>query len=429
MTYQEAEQYISDIPKFTKKNSTNHTDRFLEALGSPQQNKKIIHVAGTNGKGSVCVYMEHLLQSEGKAVGTFISPHLIVMNERMRINGTMVSDDEFIQLFEETMSAVEELKKEGLSHPTFFEFLFGMAMKAFARAEVEYVILETGLGGRLDATNCIKQPILTMITQIGMDHMQYLGDTVTAIAGEKAGIIKSQVPCFYMENEECVNQVIEKRADQMHAPCRKIPKSAYEICEINHNYIAFSCTNAYYEDTTWRLSNIGIYQAANAMMALEAMRYLFPEEKHLEQWQKALSETVWEGRMEEVAPDVYVDGAHNISAIEGFVGSTADRTKDYVILFSAVEDKDYEEMIAYLCEHMDAQEYIVTTVEDSRAASCMKLGQVFKEHTLKPVTVIERIEDAVHYALERQNGRTIYCLGSLYLAGTIKDLAELHGNS
>lgn len=421
MIYEQAETYINEIPRFTKKNDLTHTNRFLEKLGNPQQGRQILHVAGTNGKGSVCVYLEHLLRSEGKSVGTFISPHLIVMNERIRINGVMVTDEAFLASFVSAQQAAAELEQEGLPHPTFFEFLFGMAMKAFAGADVEYVILETGLGGRLDATNCISNPQLTVITTIGLDHTQYLGDTLEKIAAEKAGIIKPGVPVLYMENPvQSVNQVFEERALKLCSPCRKISKSAYEICTNPNKLIAFSCTNAYYEDTTWMVPNIAVYQAENAYMALEAMRLLFGRDKHLDRWKKALGEAVWEGRMEETAPNVYVDGAHNRNAIERFVESVKRTKQDIVILFSAVEDKDYEDMIAYLCRNLEVQEFVVTTIQDARGIKAELLGNVFRKYTETPVRVIDSIERAVDDVLEHQNGRTVYCLGSLYLVGTIK---------
>lgn len=421
MRYGQIENYINDIPRFTTKNDLTHTNRFLEKLGNPQQGRKILHVAGTNGKGSVCIYLEHLLQSEERTVGTFISPHLIVMNERIRINGKMVDDTAFFKVFDDVMAAVAELEKEGLPHPTFFEFLFGMGMKAFADADVEYIILETGLGGRLDATNCIKDPLLTLITTIGMDHMQFLGNTLESIAGEKAGIVQLHVPLLYMEHtSESVNQVFEQKASEMQAPCRKISKSAYEICESNDKWIAFSCANAYYEDTTWKLPNSGIYQAANAMMALEAMRELFGEKKHLSSWKKALEEAKWEGRMEELAPKFYVDGAHNMDAIEAFTASIKPKEQDCVILFSAVKDKDYEDMIAYLCKNLKVQEYVVTTIEDERGEQATRLGELFRTYTDAPVRVIDTIEEAVDDVRARQGDRCVYCIGSLYLVGTIK---------
>ena len=199
MTYEEATRYILNIPKFTKKNKPEHISRFLEYLGNPQKERKILHVAGTNGKGSVCVYLSTMLLAQKKTVGLFVSPHLIKMNERIVINGKQVSDETFLQLFEYVLDITEKMQEAGLPHPTFFEFLFGMAMTAFARTGVEYIVLETGLGGRLDATNSIEKPLATAITSIGLDHTEILGDTVEKIAFEKAGIIKPGVPVFYSD--------------------------------------------------------------------------------------------------------------------------------------------------------------------------------------------------------------------------------------
>ena len=175
VTYQEAETYISELPKFTKKNTLEHTQKFLSFLGNPQNGKKVIHVAGTNGKGSVCVYLDAMLRAQRKHTGLFTSPHLIRMNERIRMDGEPVSDETFTRLFLRTQQSVRRMEAEGLPHPSFFEFLFGMAMAGFEEAGVEYVILETGLGGRLDATNSISGPLTCILTSIGLDHTEILG--------------------------------------------------------------------------------------------------------------------------------------------------------------------------------------------------------------------------------------------------------------
>ena len=202
MTYQQAVEYILDIPRFTAKNDLGNTKAFLELLGNPQQRLKVIHVAGTNGKGSVCAYVDAMLRAQGKRTGLFTSPHLVRMNERIVIDGQQISDAEFTETFEEVKEKVGEMERKGLSHPTFFEFIFGMAMAAFAKAGVEYAVLETGLGGRLDATNVVEHPVCCVITSIGRDHMQWLGNTIEEIAAEKSGIIKAHVPVIYMENRE-----------------------------------------------------------------------------------------------------------------------------------------------------------------------------------------------------------------------------------
>lgn len=428
MTYVEAVEYILSIPKFTKKNPLEHTKQLLRFLGNPEKNLKVIHVAGTNGKGSVCVYLEAMLRAEGKTTGLFISPHLVKMNERIRIYGKSVTDSDFLKVFERVMEKVREMECQGFPHPTFFEILFVMAVTAFSEAGVEYAVLETGLGGRLDATNSIEYPICTAIASIGMDHMEILGDTLEKIAAEKAGILKKGVSVFYLEGHEESNRVIEARAAQLGICCKKIGKNAFENLQIENKNIAFFCSNAYYGNTAWKLHNTGIYQAENALLALEVMRSLFGDDGHPTLWRKALAQITWEGRMEEVLPDIYVDGAHNINAVHRFVESVKAREPHRMaVLFSAVQEKDYENMIAYLCRNLDVDYYVVTHIEDSRAEAMERLTEVFAGYTDRPVVVRESPEDALHYVRDHQDGRTIYCLGSLYLVGILKALVEKEG--
>ena len=221
MTYQEAVNYILEIPKFTKKNDREHTRAFLRYLGDPQEHMKVLHVAGTNGKGSVCAYLDGMLRSEGKRTGLFTSPHLVKMNERIVTGGEQISDAQFCAVFEETLKAVHCMERDGLAHPTFFEFLFGMAVLAFAEAGAEYAVLETGLGGRLDATSAVENPAVCVITSIGLDHMEYLGGTLGEIAGEKAGIIRPGVPVFYAQTTEESDSVIARTAEERGSFCKK----------------------------------------------------------------------------------------------------------------------------------------------------------------------------------------------------------------
>ena len=425
MTYQEATEFILSIPKFTSKNKPEHTRLFLQYLGHPERHFKVIHVAGTNGKGSVCAYLDAMLRAQKKRVGLFTSPHLVKINERIVVDGEMLSDAQFLSVFEK-VQAVGRMQEENLPHPTFFEFLFGMAVTAFAEAKVEYAVLETGLGGRLDATNTVEQPVCSVITSIGYDHTELLGDTLEEIAAEKAGIIKKGTPVVYAEGAEESNHVIEKTAKNLGNRCKKIGKNAFKILGIQNKSIAFSCASAYYEDVTWRLNNTGVYQPENACLALEVMRLLFGEAKQLRAWQEALSQVIWKGRMEEVQPDVFIDGAHNISAVERFAESVKKNStgQGTILLFSAVQDKDYEQMIAYLCRQVDAEIYLVTQIQDKRAEARGILTETFRRFTDRPVLEMETIADAWEYIMKNQNGRRVYCLGSLYLVGMIKELME-----
>ena len=426
MTYQEATEFILSIPKFTSKNKPEHTRLFLQYLGHPERHFKVIHVAGTNGKGSVCAYLDAMLRAQKKRVGLFTSPHLVKINERIVVDGEMLSDAQFLSVFEKVQAAVGRMQEENLPHPTFFEFLFGMAVTAFAEAKVEYAVLETGLGGRLDATNTVEQPVCSVITSIGYDHTEVLGDTLEEIAAEKAGIIKKGTPVIYMEGAEESNRVIEETAKNLGNRCKKIGKNAFKILGIQNKSIAFSCASAYYEDVTWRLNNTGVYQPENACLALEVMRLLFGEAKQLRAWQEALSQVIWKGRMEEVQPDVFIDGAHNISAVERFAESVKKNStgQGTILLFSAVQDKDYEQMIAYLCRQVDAETYLVTQIQDKRAEARGILAETFRRFTDRPVLEMETIADAWEYIMKNQNGRRVYCLGSLYLVGMIKELME-----
>ena len=423
MTYKEIVTYIEEIPRFTRKHSLAHTREMLLFLGNPQNGKKIIHVAGTNGKGSTGAYLERVLIEARYRVGRYSSPAVFDPMEVWRINLQSMSHEEYADIMEQVKCACDRMVEKGMEHPTFFEFLFAMAMKAYDRAGMEYIVLETGLGGRLDATSSV-EPVACVITSIGLDHMEYLGDTVEQIAGEKAGIIRPEVPVFFAQTAPESDSVIEKTAEKEGCFCKKIGKDAYEILGIEDKHIAFSCASAYYGTTTWKLNNIGTYQPGNALLAMEVMRYLFKENGHPQEWRTALARVKWAGRMEEILPKVYVDGAHNVSAIQAFARSVPKNPDGNIILFSAVKDKEYEEMISYLCKHADAEEYVVTLIDGDRATDAHILGELFRKYTEQPVIVIESVKEAMQYVLRIQGRRTVYCLGSLYLTGMIKEIIQ-----
>lgn len=427
-SYQEAVSYIEEIPKFTKKHPLNHTREFLKRLGNPAEDRKIIHVAGTNGKGSVCTYIKTILMAEGKKTGFFTSPHLVSVNERIQISGEPVDDGTFYRVFREVYDTAAEMEAEGLGHPSYFEFLFGMGMKVFEESDVEYIILETGLGGRLDATNAVPRPVLTVITSISLDHTEILGDTIEKIAAEKAGIIKKGVPVFFDGSSTEASEVIRRTALAQGSWCREISKNAYEIREVNWKYIAFSRANAYDKDVIYRVPICGCYQVMNAQIALEAAEYLLKDEMiHKSRWVDAIGSMHWEGRMERVAPHLVIDGAHNPGAVEAFAESVkalgADEGEGQVIIFSAVSDKKYEQMIEYLCRNMNASTYIVTEIEDKRRVPAEELERLFKKYTRKKVYRAGSLKEALEKAeSERVDDGDIFCLGSLYLAGMVKKL-------
>ena len=427
-TYEEAAAYIEEIPKFTKKHTLEHTKTFLKRLGNPAADRKIVHVAGTNGKGSVCAYLQAILMAEGKRTGFFTSPHLVSVNERIRVDNIQIDNETFLKVFRKVLKIVRQMVEDGIEHPSYFEFLFGMGMTAFAETDVEYIILETGLGGRLDATNAIDNPALAIITSISLDHTAILGDTIEKIAGEKAGIIKPGVPVLFDGSSKKAAEVIKAKASELGVSCREVTKNAYEIQEVHRKYIAFSRRSAYDKDVIFQVPMCGCYQAMNAELALEASEYLLAgEEIHMDRWKQVLAQLHWEGRMERIGAHITVDGAHNPGAMQAFVESVKalDESErgEMILLFSAVSDKKYDEMIEYLCGNLDVKAYIVTQIEDERGVPVEELADIFRRYTDRPVYCKERLEDAVRTALDKRGeSGEIYCLGSLYLVGMIKKL-------
>ena len=222
MNYKQAVDYIEETPKFTTKNSLDHTKECLRRLGSPQERFRVIHVAGTNGKGSTCAFLASVLKEAGISCGLFTSPHLVEITERFQIQEEPVSREKFLEAFHKVKEMVDALVAEGIHHPTYFEMLFLMGMVIFADAGVDYVMLETGLGGRMDATTSIENPLACVITSVSLDHMQYLGNTVEEIAGEKAGIIVPGVPVIYDGNDPRTAQVIREKAKELESPCYEV---------------------------------------------------------------------------------------------------------------------------------------------------------------------------------------------------------------
>lgn len=443
MNYEEAIAYIEEIPKFTKKNKLSHTRECLNRLGNPDRNFDVVHVAGSNGKGSVCAMTASVLQEAGYKVGLFISPHLVKINERFHINGEDVTDEAFLEAFEEVYRLSLSMVEEGSYHPTYFEFLFLMGMVLFARAGVEIAVLETGLGGRLDATNTVEDPLACVITSISLEHTEYLGDTVEAIAGEKAGIIKPGAAVIYEGFQEGVSRVIEAKAAWVNACEAKaaevkgsrtkasevynrvyaLKPDMYEIFRNTDTTIDFSLKNAYYEGTVITIPFVAPYQVINASLALLTLEAISEKyEISLETIRKGMCNTKWQGRMETVLPGVIVDGAHNDDGIRRFV-ETAKRfeDKDITLLFSAVVEKDYPAMIRRICQNLRFSKVVTTQIDGARVVPAGELAQLFKENGCVNVTAKDKIEEAFDEAYEEKGDGLLFCVGSLYLVGEIKD--------
>lgn len=433
MTYREAEAYINDTPRFTTKNTLENTKAVLEKMGHPERRMKLIHVAGSNGKGSVCAYLSSILTTAGKQTGLFTSPHLVDINERFQINQENVSNELFLEAFEAVMDIVHTLLKEQpdtFAHPTFFELLFLMGIYIFDKANMEYVVLETGLGGRFDATNVIEHPLISVITSISLEHTEYLGDTCARIAGEKAGIIKEGCPVVYDGTREDVSEVIEAKAAQMHSKAYAIRPDMYKILMNTHKTIDFSMDTGYYEPMDVSIDSVAEYQVMNAMEAVTAAKVMDIELTE-EDIHRGMERMHWQGRMETVLPGVILDGAHNDSGIEEFVKTARKFQKDtkLTLLFSCVKEKDYDGMIRTICESLDFESVVVTQIDSYRQVPSEELAQIFRKYTTRPVEEISSIDDAFDEAMKRKGDGMLFCVGSLYLVGSLKSLIRSRKNA
>lgn len=429
MIDKKARDYLLGIPLWTKKKNTlDEVRHFLKELGNPDEQLNIIHVAGTNGKGSVCADLTAMLMEAGYHVGTFVSPHLTDVTERFLVDGVPVEEAGFSESFARVKAVTDRLTAEGYAHPTFFEFVFLMAMDLYGRRKPDFVVLETGLGGRLDTTNVIRHPLACVITSISLDHTQYLGDTVELIAAEKAGIIKPGIPVVYDNNDRAAGAVIAAAAD-------RLGSAAYGLTA---------------EDSCWGVSFAAPYQAMNAALAVKVLEILEIEGVNAEVCRKALASVHWTGRMQQVAPNVWVDGAHNPGGIRAFIQAVkaqnglavqekqsaqqpdqgeqnaADMHPQIQLLFAAVSDKDYHEMIRLLCTELSPERVTMVQLKSERGLQADALARQFEDAGCSHVTAFDSTKDALKHVLsEKKEGDHLYMVGSLYLIGEILEDLKL----
>ena len=433
----DCDSFLNDIPRFTAKHGMEETKKFLTFLGNPDENMKIIHVAGTNGKGSVCCYMQSVLLKAGYRVGLFTSPHLVRINERFCVDGKPISDGLFIEIFIETLRRICEYREEGEFYfPTYFEYLFFMAMILYDVYPVDYLILETGLGGRLDATNSVENPQVSVITEIGYDHMQYLGDTLEKIASEKAGIIKKNIPVVFFDKRQETTEVIKKKALEMDARAITVKKEAIEnprICGENsgNKHIAFCFNSLYDKYVDLNLSTLAMYQTENASIAIQALEILRDKGADISELdiREGLISAKWDGRMEEIRPGIFVDGAHNIDGISAFLESTGQIECEgkKLLLFGVASDKQYPEIVRMLLESRQFAGIYAAVMDSYRSVSVSDMKMAFEDAKDElgiiglPIKYYSDVRDAVTDIITmRKSGDIVFAAGSLYLVGEIK---------
>ncbi len=351
-------------------------------------------------------------------MGTFVSPHLADVKERFLYDGEQVAEADFEASFQKVLSVVKTMTGRGYCHPTFFEFVYLMAMVIYEQLKPDYVVLETGLGGRLDTTNVIRRPLACVITSISLDHIQYLGSTVEEIAAEKSGIIKSGVPVIYDDNRAEASAVIAGQAQKLRADAYPVNRSeAYREVEF-----------------------AAPYQAMNAALAVKVLEVLKIPGVDRDTIRRGLAHVVWPGRMQQVLPGVWLDGAHNPGGIQAFIdavkaqntceehGGSEPQTEETAVqlLFAAVSDKDYREMVRMLCTGLSISRVTVVQLSSERGLDANLLAELFREAGCQSAEQYGTVSEALAAALKHKGEKDrLYVVGSLYLIGEIE--AELAG--
>jgi dihydrofolate synthase/folylpolyglutamate synthase len=398
-----------------------------ERLCRPDWAYPSAHIAGTNGKGSTAAFLESMLRRAGFRTGLNTSPHLEKINERIRVNGEEISDDAFAETFTRIQALNEELLAAGKlrAHPTYFECVTAMAFEYFARARVEFGVFEVGLGGRLDATN-ILTPVVSIITRVDFDHENFLGHSLAEIAGEKAGILKQNVPLILAEQRPEAQEVIRERARELNCPVVETT-IAFRVEE---EWMENGCSHASVTEVEsgWSIDVAprlpGKFQIQNSLNAVAAARYLQKLGYRIsdDAIAQGIAEAVWPGRLEKLqsSPDVYFDGAHNPSAareLATFLEQNLSGRKVWLV-FGALRDKAVDEIAGALFPH--AAEVIFTQPRTTRAISVGQLAEITSHHAAQ-FTVIPEPEAALEYALDRAaTNDAVVVAGSLYLVGQLR---------
>lgn len=414
MNYSQALSYLQGTNRAFCKPGTERVLALCSAVGDPQKDLSVVHVAGTNGKGSFCLLLAALLQSAGFCVGRFSSPALCEITETITVNGEEISKEEFARI----ITQLQPIADRETDRPTEFEILTAAAVLYFRDQQCDFVLLECGMGGLNDATNIIDRPLLSVITGIALDHTAFLGETVSEIARQKAGIIKKNCPVLWCGNDREAEAVISDAARNLHAPFHTVPLGTLKIQKADLSGTVFDFDR--YKNLP--LSLLGLYQAQNGANALAALNLLcisLAEEKIA----AAFSSVCWKGRFEVLSADplVIADGGHNRQGVEKAVESIEAYFPHQKITFVSgiLADKDYPAVARRMA---DVAEHVYTvTPPNPRALSAEAFGEVFRSLGIA-ATPCHSVKEAVEKAVA--DGRPIVCLGSLYTYGEIRSALE-----
>lgn len=420
MNYQQSRAYIRDAEKYAggALDLTNIKE-LMKRLGNPQDQLKYIHVAGTNGKGSVIAYLYTTLTKAGYHVGRYISPSVYSYREKIETEGRPISREAFAEQTTRVAAVIEEMTAEGLAHPTPFEIETAVAFLFFAEEKCDPVILEVGMGGITDATNLITTTELAVLVPISMDHQSFLGNTISEIAEKKAGIIKPGSSVVTIGQETEALEVIKKTGAEAGADVCVADVSEAEVLEAD-----FTGQRFCYKGEEYALSLAGSYQTENAVLALEVLRILDERGYHttLEQRKEGLWATRWNGRLTIIHKDplFIVDGAHNPAAADMLEDSVRKYFKDRRLFFimGVFKDKDYPYIIRKLCPYAE-QILAIETPDNPRALPAEELAEAIRPYNAN-VRAEKNISRAVEELFEMAGKEdVILSFGSLSFIGEI----------
>lgn len=403
-----------------KKESLSRMQLLMNKLGDPQNNCKYVHIAGTNGKGSTSAFLASILNESGLKVGVYTSPHLERINERIRVNQEEITDEAFIRLTERVAPLVEDVEKELDEVLYSFEILTAVALDYFSEQNCNLIILEAGIGGRLDATNIIDTPLAAVITSIGLDHMKVLGETKEAIASEKAGIIKRHGTVICPEMSPEVNEIIQKKAAQEEAELRQISQSAVKQVKLSEEESVFDYNTL--ENLSIQL--LGRHQISNAVLAIETVRVLQTKGFSIDEEaiRNGLREAQWPGRMEKIsdAPTVIIDGAHNPEGIAHLNTNLKRLFPDDKLIFvvGMMKDKAYMEMIQTVFPQ--AEKILTVSPDPYRGFDAHETADIINAQGIL-AEAFESVESVVNYLKDSTHSTDkIIVFGSLYLIGEFR---------
>ena len=403
-----------------RKHNLNRMYALLKKLGDPQKRTKFIHISGTNGKGSTSSFLMSILETAGYRTGLFTSPHLEKINERIRINDVLISDEEFISLTEQVQPAVLEVEEEMKESLYAFEILTAIAFLYFSIQRCDLVLLEVGIGGRLDATNTIEESLVSVITSIGLDHVGVLGNTLEKIAGEKVGILKNKGDLVTFDAPQKLETIFIQACIDKHAQYHKVNETFLHVVSSTAEKQLFH----YKKYTNLVIHMMGYHQVQNAILAIEVTSILKEKSFSIsnQDVKRGLEEAFWPGRWEQISekPLAFLDGAHNQPATEALI-ETIQRSfpnKKVTFVLGMMEDKDYQKMLDTVLPIAD--KVLTLSPESERAIEGSKMSTLLKKrgYDAVPLTTAKEVLDYIYH--EASNEELIVVFGSLYLVGNIK---------